>query len=830
MPRRPRRSARPAARPGAAPFASSVAAESLEARRLLTTYVVDLATDIVADDGRVSLREAVQAAETNARVFDADPGDPGRDVITFADGLTSVRLTSALAPLTDSLVIDGRDDVVTVEGGSGFLAGILTLNGTAGGEFDLADLTFSGGSGGSAGAVLVTGGATVVMDGVSFVNNVSGGGGALTVDGDATVAMSGGAFSSNRASGSARGGAATVLSGTLRVDGTDFADNRSDGAGGGAVAVIGGAFTSVGGDFTNNFVGRPASGPGIGPGFDGRGGAIFVGSGGSALVVRAAFRGNIAADGGAIYNAGTFGLRNADLAGNFAFAEASSGGAILADGGTFYGRDVTAVGNAANRAGGAVEVVAGTFTLDRFALNGNGAGGEDFDGFPPAPGNGGALHVTGSATVNLVNGDVRDNFAAAEGGGLWNQAGATMSLDRVVLVGNVADGDAADQGGGAIFNNGGTLRVERSVLVRNVAAGIAGSGGGIASVGGTVRVVAGTLSENVANRAGGGVEAVDTDLVVEASSRIVNNVAGPSGGARPGNGGGIHAAGDGTTSVLDSRVSANDARAEGGGLWNGADAEMTLRNVALSGNRARGRDADQGGGGLYNDGGTVEFVAGFIGDNRALGAAGSGGGVFTRDGRVEISDTNLARNAASRAGGAIEVVDGDLRVTESNVLANTAGGGDGPGNGGAVHVSGSLARVVFRGGAVARNTAASEGGGLWNQAGSRMILRDVRVRNNAAIGGGGIYNNGGRVDVRGRTRVDNNVADSNGGGISTVSGGFTVVERSAVRRNSSDFGGGLFVGRFSEAVLRDAAFTGNSPGDFAGAGFVGGDTDGLREG
>ena len=62
--------------------------EPLEARQLLTTYLIDSPSDNTAVDGQVTLREAILAANTNSAVGDALPGTPGLDTINFAGGLT----------------------------------------------------------------------------------------------------------------------------------------------------------------------------------------------------------------------------------------------------------------------------------------------------------------------------------------------------------------------------------------------------------------------------------------------------------------------------------------------------------------------------------------------------------------------------------------------------------------------------------------------------------------------------------------------------------------------------------------------------------------------
>ena len=86
----------------------AAAAESLETRTLLTTYVVDVATDGTADgdgssDGNLSLREALIAATTDAAFGDADEGEAGeQDVILFADGITTISASRVMAAATSS--------------------------------------------------------------------------------------------------------------------------------------------------------------------------------------------------------------------------------------------------------------------------------------------------------------------------------------------------------------------------------------------------------------------------------------------------------------------------------------------------------------------------------------------------------------------------------------------------------------------------------------------------------------------------------------------------------------------------------------------------------
>ena len=70
-------------------------------------------------------------------------------------------------------------------------------------------------------------------------------------------------------------------------------------------------------------------------------------------------------------------------------------------------------------------------------------------------GNGGAIHVAGTATSAFDGTEFRSNLANSSGGAVWNSAGSTMFLTDVLITGNFAGGNSFDEGGGGIFNNGG---------------------------------------------------------------------------------------------------------------------------------------------------------------------------------------------------------------------------------------------------------------------------------------------------------------------------------------------------------------------------------------
>ena len=82
----------------------------MEDRRLLATITVTGTGDTIADDGVVTLREAITAANTNAVSGDAPAGTAGLDTIDFdipGPGVHTINLTSPLPAIADAIFIDG---------------------------------------------------------------------------------------------------------------------------------------------------------------------------------------------------------------------------------------------------------------------------------------------------------------------------------------------------------------------------------------------------------------------------------------------------------------------------------------------------------------------------------------------------------------------------------------------------------------------------------------------------------------------------------------------------------------------------------------------------
>ncbi|WP_052090840.1 CSLREA domain-containing protein [Modestobacter caceresii] len=211
-------------------------------------------------------------------------------------------------------------------------------------------------------------------------------------------------------------------------------------------------------------------------------------------------------------------------------------------------------------------------------------------------------------------------------------------------------------------------------------------------------------------------------------------------------------------------------------------------------------------------------------------AAGTGlpasGGGLRNAGTLEVQRSAITGNSAVRAGGGIEASDGSTTtVSWSRLSGNSTG--DGPGNGGGLHLTGAGTVDVERS-AVTGNTAASEGGGLWNSGlGTMTVDRSIVVGNTASgaeatMGGGGLFQEAGESGtlVVTRSAIKDNVADGasgSGGGILNDQGTL-LVDRSLISGNSATRAGGGIEANVGTTTLERSLLTGNSTGDSPGNG------------
>jgi CSLREA domain-containing protein len=239
------------------------------------TISVNTIADELNSDGDCSIREAIQAANTNAAVdvCVAGAADPTVDVIDFTVTGT-IALASTLPSISEVLTVDGP--------------------GPAG-------LTITGG--GAVRVLEVSGGTTLNLEGVTVANGFA----------------------------DSPGGGGILNNGALMVTNSTVSGNSASGGSGSSTATGGGIWS--GGTVTLNT--STVSGNSVG-GFGG-GGGIYI-AGGTVTVNDSAVSGNSASSGGGIFNFGTLTLTSSTVSSNTVAASGggihNGGGTVTLDSST----------------------------------------------------------------------------------------------------------------------------------------------------------------------------------------------------------------------------------------------------------------------------------------------------------------------------------------------------------------------------------------------------------------------------------------------------------------------------------------------------------------
>lgn len=309
--------------------------------------------------------------------------------VVKADGVSNV--------LLDGLTITGGNANVTNPNTNGMGGGLFIKNSS----LTLANLQISDNKA-MAGAGLIANGSTLVIENVSFVENVASGegsaygggglrshdsdltltnvnfhqntsdhGGGLLLDSTSTLIMNGGTFSNNTArwydgshfyGKSAGGGMMVDGSWQVRINNVLFENNQANDGGG--LASIGGSPVLVNVTFRNNDAYKPA-----GFGIYGSGGGLFAQQG-NPILVNVQFINNTADDyGGAIdnYLVSNMQIINATFVGN----SAKIGGGLSSTYSNTTLNNVSIANNTSTYEGGAIFVEGGNLRVNNSILWGN---------------------------------------------------------------------------------------------------------------------------------------------------------------------------------------------------------------------------------------------------------------------------------------------------------------------------------------------------------------------------------------------------------------------------------------------------------------------------
>ena len=209
-------------------------------------------------------------------------------------------------------------------------------------------------------------------------------------------------------------------------------------------------------------------------------------------------------------------------------------------------------------------------------------------------------------------------------------------------------------------------------------------------------------------------------------------------------GGGIYTSG--TLALIDSMISRNEARIQGGGIHNGGGT-LALINSIVSENTAKIA------GGISvtnaaNIAGKLTVTNSTVSDNNS----GAGGGILSDGGEISATDSSIINNYGGASGGGIHNVGGTLTLIRSTVSGNRA-----LDRGGGILSDGRSAKLTLKNSTVSGNTA-DVGGGI-HSTGALSLANSTIVKNHSETGGG-VYQDGPTASLI-NTIIAGNVA-SNG--------------------------------------------------------------------
>jgi predicted outer membrane repeat protein len=169
------------------------------------------------------------------------------------------------------------------------------------------------------------------------------------------------------------------------------------------------------------------------------------------------------------------------------------------------------------------------------------------------------------------------------------------------------------------------------------------------------------------------------------------------------------------------------------------------------------------------------------------GSSNYGGGIYTDNGTLTISNSTFSGNSASRYGGGIYTDSGPLTISNSTFSSNSAIWG-----GGAINTnSGTLIISIST---FSDNSASRYGGGIYTKSGGTLTINNSTFSGNSFTGSG-----------------------AGAGAISSYNSTLTI-SNSTFSGNSADWAsGGAIVTDSGTLAISNSTFSGNSADRFAGA-------------
>ena len=381
--------------------------------------------------------------------------------------------------------------------------------------------------------------------------------------------------------------------------------------------------------------------------------------------------------------------------------------------------------------------------------------------------NGGAVHSVGKQLVisDSYDVDANGNPIFADGtakapGGANLSSGVKAGTHRVGDM-KVENCTAATVGG--IYHdkddNSAKLTIANATITGNTSTtstDVKSSGGGVQTKARTVSITGSNISNNTTKGVGGGLNAYKcTNL-----------------------------------NISDTTISNNTAASNGGGVWLDADSDTNRNNQVLTikGSAIDGNTSGGSGGGIYTLAKTVT-----IGASETRTDSSSGKPIRS----------SVSHNTAKTNGGGVyqsRNVDGSkLEISDVSIDGNGANGGAGGG------VYAGVRTLTATSAEISRNTATSDGGGVYFYIKDNGDLMDLTVEgctmdtNISGGNGGGVYTIAKTVEIKAHTE---------GTGEEAVTTNTTISDCTTAKN-----GGGIYQNRDAEGsvlTISDAVISGNT--------------------
>ncbi len=315
---------------------------------------------------------------------------------------------------------------------------------------------------------------------------------------------------------------------------------------------------------------------------------------------------------------------------------------------------------------------------------------------------------------------------------------------------------------------------------------------------------------------GGGIMISQSPVLITRTLLRSNTVG--AGLGRPATGGGIHIEGFSRVSIVDCRIEANEALSTsgqfsaGGGVSSDGHTTLQMKRCVVSGNRAvcTGFNNRAVGGGISAGGG--QFGPSSISETKIIDNVArsddpnsvplGGGAYLARD--CTVNDCRFVRNRSGDGGG-VYIAGDDVDLYDSTLSDNTASR-----DGGGMYAAGQFCRAERL--HLLRNHAERDGGGLWDVL---VTAEEIVVAHNTANrNGGGIYAT--IVSTLDNSLIADDQAIGSGGGVFVVQTPDSICNVTFVGNQASEGGGGLHVvegGNVGSRMMTNSILWNNSPTD-----------------